>query len=86
LAVFTTAPTPVVTAQPIKALISQGTLAGILIALFSEITIRSAKQPTLQNWKTDFPPSDKRVVPSSIVPAHLVALNVSHSEGRPFRQ
>ncbi len=49
-AVFVTAPTPVVTEQPIKQATSNGTLAGIGTTALAGTTAASANVPTERYW------------------------------------
>ena len=64
LAVLSTAPTPVCTAQPITQATSSGVSAGTLIAPFSCTTVASAKAATLRPRKTGLPPRARPVLPS----------------------
>ena len=66
-AVFSTAPTPVWTAQPITHATSSGVSAGTLIAPVACTTVDSAKAATLSPRKTFVPRRERPVVPSGKV-------------------
>ena len=69
-ALLRAAPTPVVTAQPISAEISNG-MSGILMQLIAGTTAWVAQVEIALRWWTGSPvASVSRRVPSSIVPAH----------------
>ena len=54
-AVYSAAPTPVITPQPISAASAIGISSGILTIPFSEVTIISAKEPTEANCRMGCP-------------------------------
>jgi hypothetical protein len=67
-AVLSTAPTPVMTEQPMSAASSSGTSRRIGIAEDSWTTAWEPYVPTWPYWWTGAPRSDSRVVPSSRTP------------------
>ena len=84
---FSTAPTPVMTAQPVMAAICGGTPAGTATTDFSETTTSSAKHETPMRWCTSAPSSRNRVVPSSGRPPVAACTRPSsHMTGCPARQ
>ena len=84
---LSTAPTPVMTAQPVIAAIRGGTPSGTLTTDFSDTTACSAKQETPIRWCTSRPPSRRRVVPSSGSPPVVACtLPSSHITGCPITQ
>src|SRR5829696_6396458 len=88
-AVLVTAPTPVVTAQPISAATGKGTSSGIGTAADSGTTVSSAKVPRPRKARTGVPSRRKKlVVPSgntlsrAFVPVHSQALPLAHCSHR----
>src|SRR5205809_7636797 len=67
-AVLMTAPTPVITEQPISAAGSSGIVLSMAIAHDSGTTETDAYVPTWPYWNTSRPRNDMRVVPSSSTP------------------
>ena len=84
---LSTAPTPVITAQPVMAAIGEGIASGTLTTDFSETTARSAKHDTPIRWWTSRPSRRSRVVPSSGRPPVVACTRPStHITGCPARQ
>jgi hypothetical protein len=72
LAVFVAAPTPVSTAQLIRAATFIGTSAGTATALISGMTVSSAKVPSMAICRSGTPSRPKRGVPSSKPPVAAI--------------
>jgi hypothetical protein len=60
LAVWITAPTPVVTPQPINAARSSGMSGRIFASVCSCTSMRSANDDRFRNWYSSLPPDDRR--------------------------
>ena len=80
---FSTAPTPVSAAQPIRAPCSSGTSSGSGSTAAAGTTICSASAPIAVIRYTGAPSSDMRVVPSGSVPAAIPARSGAQATGRP---
>jgi hypothetical protein len=72
LAVLTTAPTPVMTPQPMSATFSSGASSRTFTIAVSWATKYWAKEDTPMKWKIDWSPFLRRVVPSFIEAAGLL--------------
>ncbi len=83
---LSTAPRPVMTAQPAIAAISGGTPSGTRTTDFSETTTRSAKQDTPRKWCSFSVPSCSREVPSGSPPVVAWILPSRHITGLPLTQ
>src|SRR5918997_5561570 len=85
-AVLTTAPTPVSTAQPKRALYSKGRGALSFTQDSCETTAYSAKADTPIWWCTGSHEMESRLSPRSRLPAPLAFAAGSHRAGRPVAQ
>ena len=85
LAVLTTAPTPVSTAQPNSAASSSGRSGSILTQDSRAATAWVAKAETPRRWLTGSAWNESRRSPESSVPAAFALAPGSHSAGRPPR-
>jgi hypothetical protein len=83
-AVLITAPTPVITEQPMRAALSSGISGRIGMAHDSWTTAREAYVPTWPYWWTGRPRSERRVVPSRRTPRP--GSRRSQRFGRPMTQ
>ena len=81
LEVFTAAPTPVSTAQPIRAATPRSRSSSTATTLDSGTTVCSAKVPAASIWWTGLPPELNRGVPSRSPPEASTTLEVSHRWG-----
>ncbi len=82
-AVFSAAPTPVSTPQPIRAATLRSRSAGILMALTAGITLSSENVPAAAIWCSGWPAEVNRVVPSSRHPMATLMLVASQISGWP---
>ena len=85
-AVFTTAPTPVSTAQPNSAASCNGRSRSTLTSDRRETTAWVAKAEQPRWWRMGPEPSCSRICPPSSVPAPLAAPPGAQSAGRPSAQ
>jgi hypothetical protein len=86
LAALTTAPNPVMTAQPRSAALSRGKSCGILSRAFSGMTECSENVDAPAKCLISFPSSLNRVVPSMNRPDMRTCVPAAHSAGRPSVQ
>ena len=85
-AVFTAAPKPVSTPQPMSAAAVIGMSSEIFTAPIAGTTVSSEKVPDAPIWNTGWPPREKRLVMSRRPPAIAAADPASQSSGWSCRQ
>src|SRR5438045_460542 len=82
-AAFSTAPTPVTTAQPSVASTSNGRSPGTRTAPPSATTTKSAKQAVPRNAATGSPPACRRVAPDGSRLRYVLVSSRSHNTATP---